>query len=367
MSHNFLKPENGHEGKPLSLGKRLFSFPTLISFAIAFSLITLLALRFNVDWAGTWDSVRNANLGFFGLAFALYYSSFIFRGWRWQILARNAKIHEIPGAKIPSLLQCSQFILLGWFANTVTWFRLGDAYRAYIFSNESKGGFPRSFGTILAERVIDMATVFVLLVAGAAFLLLSHTINLSSTNSWSQLLRSFLVIALVMVVALFVLMMLMGKYGIRLSRFLPPRLQVMYERFHKATMGSFKNLPLVFALSAAGWFLEVARLFYVVRALDLDLSLSLVLFVSITSALLSTVPITPGGLGVVEPGIVGLLVLSLNRHDAISVAILDRSISYLSVVIFGGILFLIYQIVQTRANKRMDTSSSMTSPPTKIT
>ncbi len=365
MLENTQKPANGSEERPLSIGKRLFSIPTLISFAVAFSLIAFLALRFNIDWRGTWDNIKNANVGFFALALVLYYFSFVFRGLRWRILARNAKIQEVPGAKIPSLLKCSQFILLGWFINTVTWFRLGDAYRAYVFSQESKSGFPRSFGTVLAERVIDMATVFVLLVAGAAFLILNQGIGTSSTANWSQLLRGLVVIALVMVAALVVLMILMGRFGIRLSRFLPQRLQLFYERFHHATMGSFKNLPLVFALSAAGWFLEAGRLFYVVRALNLDLSLSLVLFVSITSALLSTVPLTPGGLGFVETGIVGLLVLSLDRHDAISVAILDRSISYLSVVIFGGLLFLVYQIVQARARKRTDTPSTLTgtSPP----
>jgi uncharacterized protein (TIRG00374 family) len=53
------------------------------------------------------------------------------------------------------------------------------------------------------------------------------------------------------------------------------------------------------------------------------------------------VPLTPGGLGVVETGITGLLMLSLAQSDAISVALLDRSISYVSVIILG-IVSLIY-------------------------
>ena len=57
---------------------------------------------------------------------------------------------------------------------------------------------------------------------------------------------------------------------------------------------------------------------------------------TLANAMLTTVPITPGGLGIVEPGILGLLTLSLPRSEAVSVALLDRSISYLSIVILGA-------------------------------
>ena len=339
QSHN--RPDNGDYSGRLSLRRRFFSLPTLISFAIAISVIVFLALRFDLDWKATWNNIRGGNPGFYILAFLVYYSSFIFRGWRWRILARNTKIDRIPGAKLPSTLKCSQFILLGWFANTVTWFRLGDAYRAYEFSRESKGGFPRVMGTVLAERVLDMATVFVLMIAGALYLSLDRGINASPL---------FLFAAFAMVGALILLIVLMSRYGIRLSRWLPNnRLQGVYEKFHQGTMGSFESLPIVLLLGAIGWFLEVGRLIFVVQALDMNVSLSLILFVALASALLSTVPITPGGLGIVEPGIVGILMLSLARHDAVSIALLDRSISYVSVVIFGGLLFLVIQIQRARS------------------
>ena len=46
--------------------------------------------------------------------------------------------------------------------------------------------------------------------------------------------------------------------------------------------------------------------------------------------LLTLIPLTPGGLGLVEPGMVGLLMVSLPRADALPVALLDRAISFLS-------------------------------------
>ena len=336
--------DTSNGNRQISLRKRFFSVPTLVSFTLALALLIFLVARFDLDWKTTWVNIRSSNPWFYLLAFVLYYLTFIFRGWRWQILARNAQVHTTPGGRLPSIFQCSQFILLGWFANTIAWFRLGDAYRALVFTEESKGEFPRVFGTVLAERVIDIILIFLLLLAGVFYLSVDRGLRPSSV---------FLIAPLVMVGASILLLLLMRHYGIRLSHLLPQRFQGIYERFHQGTLGSFKKLRGVFLLGLMAWGLEVARLFFVIQALGLDVDFSLVLFVALASALLTTVPITPGGLGIVEPGIVGLLMLSLpDRPDAVSVALVDRSISYASVVIFGGLLFLIRQVIRVRATRR---------------
>ena len=61
--------------------------------------------------------------------------------------------------------------------------------------------------------------------------------------------------------------------------------------------------------------------------------------------MLTTIPLTPGGLGVIEPGIAGLLMWQLAAEDAVSVTLLERAISYISVLIVGGLLFLGGEIV----------------------
>jgi hypothetical protein len=64
--------------------------------------------------------------------------------------------------------------------------------------------------------------------------------------------------------------------------------------------------------------------------------------------LLTAVPITPAGLGFVESGLVGLVLLSgdlglitgVTREIALAVALLDRSISYWSLIVVGLLLHL---------------------------
>ena len=312
-----------------TLRRRILSGPALIGLVVAIAFVWFLATRFNVDWGNTWDNVRSMDPGLYAAGLALYYFSFVFRAVRWRILARNAGDHAAPGAKLPPAFQCARLLVIGWFINAIAFLRLGDAFRAYAFSEDSGGGISWSLGTVLAERVLDMAAVFVLLMA-AAFTFTATTESKASTYI-------FLASA-ALLFGLAGLVVAMRFFGGHFARRLPSRLQRMYRDFQHGTLGSFKRLPTVFVLGLAGWALEVARLYFVVAALGLDMELPLLIIVSLGHAILSTAPI-PGGVGVVEPGITGLLLLGLERSDALSVALLDRSITYLSVIAFGGIAF----------------------------
>jgi uncharacterized protein (TIRG00374 family) len=321
-----------------SLRKRFFSLPTLLSFGIAISFMLFLATRFNLDWGATWANVRGMNPWLYLLAFALYYTSFAFRSLRWRLLARNTGALASPETRLPSVFETAQFIIMGWFVNAIMWLRLGDAYRAYAFAHESRGSFSWSLGTVLAERIIDMSTVFGLLIISAALLTVT-----SDSSTFTYMIAA----AAVTVLAAVVLLMVMRAYGSRVARFLPSRLESAYRGFHQGTLGGFKQLPTLFFLGFMGWLMEIARLYFVIQALGVDIPLPLVAIVALGSALLSAVP-TPGGVGAVEPGITGLLLLALARDDAVSVALVDRSITYVSVVITGGLVFLLRQVVLSR-------------------
>ena len=314
----------------------------MVSFAVAVMFLTFLVTRFEIDWEATWDILKASNLYLYGIAFASYYVGFILRGIRWRIMLENANKTEGSSGEVPSILDCSRYIFLGWFANAITWFRLGDAYRAYVFTDATANSFSRTMGTVLAERVLDVVMIFLLLVA--AVLTLYGASDLGGT-------ALFLVIAFLLVLVAMASLLVMKQFGERLARFLPSRLRSSYDRFHQGALGSFGQLPLLLFISFLTWFTEVGRLYFVIQALDLTatVSFSLILFVTLANAILTTVPLTPGGLGIVEPGIVGLLGISLkNSSEAVSVTLLDRSISYLSIVVLGGAVFFLHQASRGR-------------------
>ena len=57
--------------------------------------------------------------------------------------------------------------------------------------------------------------------------------------------------------------------------------------------------------------------------------------------MLTLVP-TPGGIGAVESGVAGLgtLLLNMTPENSIALILLDRSITYLSVLLIGGFVFI---------------------------
>ena len=335
---------NGSISQWSGLRQRFFSLPTLLSFGVALAFIYFLTTRFDLDWRQAWDNVRSMKPELYAVGFSLYYFSFLFRGLRWQVLARSSGISGAADTTLPSVWSFAQLIVIGWFVNGVTWLRLGDAYRAYVLSEESKAGFSWSLGTVLAERAVDMLTVITLLAIGGALFYVTQ----QSTGAGYIIGAAF-----VMSLALATLLVAMSGYGNRLARLMPSRLESAYHGFQRGTLGSLskKTLPLVSALGFAGWMLEVGRLYFVVQALGLTISFPLLLIVALGHAILSTVP-TPGGVGAVEPGVTGLLVLSLSRADAVSITLVDRTITYVSVIVLGGLVFLLWQANHGRPERR---------------
>ena len=328
-----------NEGREkVSLQRRFLSIPSLISFAVAGLLILFLMTRFHVDLGGIWNTIRQGNLLLYFLAFPVHYLTFLFRGARWRILLRNT---TEPGKPVPSGLHCGQLILLGWFANSIAWLRLGDAYRAYAYTQDTGASFPRTVGTVVAERVVDVTLAFSLFLVAA--------LVISLRGGTIPFIAILLGLGLMGVAAL--VLLTMGVARRRVVHFLPGRLADAYHRFHQGTMGSFRQLPLVTLLGLLGWLAEVGRLYLVVQALDLDVAVAMVVLVAISNAFLTLFPFTPGGLVVVEGGVIGLLVLTLAREEAGAVVALDRSISYLSIIIIGGVIFAVRQTLRARHRK----------------
>jgi uncharacterized protein (TIRG00374 family) len=338
-----MKSNNHKKSQAVSLGKRMMSLPTIVSFGVAGAVIFLLATQFDLDWSETWNNIRHMDKRLYILALLLYYFSFVFRGMRWRLLALNAVDTEEERDRVPSALKCSQIIIMGWFVNSVAWLRLGDAYRALAFSEDAKNTFSWSLGTVLAERVLDMATVAVVIFLSVMVLTATSDLSVS---------LYIIVMAFVMAFGVLAIILSMRIYGSKVAQFLPDRFAEAYKRFQRGTLGGFKSqLPLMLILGMAGWLLEMARLYFVVQALGLDIGIALIPVVALGHAILSTVP-TPGGVGAVEPGMTGLLLLSLDRSNAASVAIVDRSITYISVIIIGGLIFLLRHVMRIRSSRK---------------
>jgi len=295
--------------------------------------------------------ILQTSLPLFVAALVLYYLTFFVRALRWQQLLANVgyanddsdgyRIVDGRSIRLPSVFGLAEIVMLSWFANCIVPAKLGDAYRAYLLKSTAGVSFSRTFGTILAERIIDMLLLFSLLAASVLF---------AFSGTLPAAILSIMQAGLVLVVLVIAGLMVMRNFSGLISRFVPRRFRSHYAAFEHGTLGSFQAMPLVLTYSVIGWSIEAGRLYLVCMSLGLtNLSPAIILFVALASALLTTLPITPAGLGFVETAIVGILLLAaswglapgVDENVAATVAILDRVISYWSLIVTGIVLYLI--------------------------
>ncbi len=322
-------------------GGRIFSLRNIASIFLTLIVLYLVYQELlGLDWREAWASVRGTNVGLFALAFAIFYCSFPLRARRWEMLLANVGYDRTAIHRMPSPLRLTRIMYLGCFANCLTIARLGDAYRGYLLKKVVGVSFVVTLGTVVAERLLD--TLVLAMMAGAGLLVAFHG---SLPAEAIQVLVAGLVLTVVGVLGLLSMRRLRGV----VEWTLPKRLHVHYARLEHGVVGSFRRLPLLVVYSIIGWLIEGATLYMVAAAVGMPVSVAGALVVALAAALLTTVPITPAGLGFTEGGMIFMLQwLGLDAYTASAVTLLFRVINYWSIVVFG---LLIY--VASRNDKRL--------------
>jgi glycosyltransferase 2 family protein len=332
--------EDVDQAGPPSLGKRFFNLRTLLSFGLGFAILAFLFTRVQIDVGAILDRVRQANPLLLVLAVIAFYATFPVRALRWRRLLDNVELttHEEGGRRlgIPAL---SEIMFLAWFANCIVPAKLGDVYRAYLLKVNVGVSFSTTIGTILAERIIDVVVLFLLMLTAT---------GLSFGRAVPPEVLLLMQAGLGLVVLVVIGLVSMRRLRPLIERLLPARLHEQYARFEHGTLSSFRGLPVIVAWTGLAWAGEVARLYLVTLSLGLGgIAQSVIVFVALTSALMTTLPFTPAGLGLAEGAIVGIFVLAANaglapgvdEHTAASIALLDRGISYWSLIAVGLIVY----------------------------
>ena len=318
------------------LGRRVFNLRTLVSFVVGFGLLALLVTRLDLDLGQVVDTARRADPRLFVAALLVYYLTFPFRGLRWRHMLRNAGVQHPPPA-----LVLAAIIFLSWFVNCLVPAKLGDVYRAYLL--RKRGGVSLSFagGTVVAERLIDFA--FVLILLGASGLLVFR-------GRMPGEVLPFLEIGALVVLVAGIGLLTIRRWEWLVPRFLPQRLHGVYERFHGGTVGAFGSYGWLLLYTPLGWLAEIARFWLVGHSLGLFPTegpieqFAISTFVALGSAIFTTAAPTPGGLGAAELAIVAALALIGKSGDsAIAAALLDRTISYWSLIAFGFVLHVVWE------------------------
>jgi glycosyltransferase 2 family protein len=317
---------------PGSLRSRVLRPETLVSFAIALAVLVFFFRRLDIDPGEVWRHARNANPLYLALAFVSWYGTFGFRAYRWKHMLERVGVDRAHGYAVPSTRGFVEIFLLAWFANCVVPAKLGDAYRSYLLKRESGASFSTALGTILAERLTDLTVLFLTMSAVGVVVFGGRVPD--------QAAQTFLLGLGLLVVAV-VGLGVMWFFRHRLERRLPARVRDQYGRLHDAVFACLRRPGMFLAISVVVWLGEGLRVFFVAEAVDADVAFTTAMFVALMASLLTTLPLTPAGLGVVEGAIITVLVKVMDMENSLaaSIAVLDRVIGYWLVIAIGLVLY----------------------------
>ncbi len=326
-------PEAEITADQMSLGRRLRQPRTILSLVLPLALLVLFARSlpgFNLSELP--GKVLAANGWLLLLAFVIFYTGFPIRGLRWAVLVRAT------GYPLKTR-DSTQIIFISWLVNCLVPAKLGDLYRAYLLKLNAAVSLSRTFGTVFIERILDL---FAIVVLGLAAGFVSFRGRLPND------VQVVFAIGVVLVVVLAVLLLSLRNFGRRLLTRLPipARVLELYDRFEEGVFSAIglRQVPILLLLTAVIWSTEAFRLYFVVEALGfpaVHLGISGAFFVALTGSLLTAVPFTPAGLGIVEAGIVGVLTLvyGVSQTEALTIVLVDRAISVLSIIILGSVTY----------------------------
>ena len=328
--------ENERDIEGMSLARRLRQPRTILSIAIPIVVIAVFVSINGAQLSKVPSLVLAADPLLVLAAFVIFYAGFPLRGLRWATLLRGTGQHV-------STKDSTEIIFLSWLVNCVVPAKLGDVYRAYLLKINSTASLSRTFGTVFIERVLDLFAIAILGLAAGYW---------SFRSGLPPAIQLVFGIGVVVVVALAFGLLTMRNFGrqIIVALPLPHQILELYDRFEEGVFGALvaRHLPRLGLMTGLIWMTEALRLFLVVQALgfaDVSLGLSGAVFVALIGSLLTAVPLSPAGLGIVEAGVVGVLHVAYGvpLPEATAIALLDRVISVFSIIVFGSIAYALSQ------------------------
>jgi len=295
---------------------RQIKFPRLLIFIAAILFVSAFWKELVLFTHETVKYLQKVKLRYVLLAFILYiFSVFLFAiRWRYVLAALGYRIRV--RALIPILLGA---ISINNFtpANRVG----GEPLRILWLKEQFGVRFSHAFISIVYERVVEAVPVI------ALFLYLPSQLPMFQDDALK-------------VVVYLAIVLLLASCGYML-------IKMMFSPFVKTLMDYSKQLNHAFLptliLSGLVWVQDILRLKLITLAFGLHLRMNIIVLLSILYLLLGSVPLTPGGLGVVEGGLVSALALfNVPTGIAIGVVIVERFISYVMSGVIGVVCLLYF-------------------------
>jgi uncharacterized protein (TIRG00374 family) len=317
----------------------------LIGILVSGLFLWLLVTKSGIDWADSWQHIRNANIGLLIASASAATFIFAIRVPRWRIiLPPQPDGRRLP---FPALFQS---IIIGQMMTNVVPGRAGEIARPYVLSRkEPSVPFSTGVASVVVDRIFDGIVVLLLLLVA----MLDPTFPKDATLNGRSIANFALLGTVGLVVGLtglFVLVLFPAHFiGVFrwMARRSLPRFEEPVARFFERFAAGLTILKdprrflLAFIWTLVHWLVCAASYWLAYEALGLEAPFMSTIFVQSIIVLAVALPQAPGFVGVFEGvAILGLSVYGVPKEIAAAWAIAYHVATYIPVTVLG----LIYSI-----------------------
>ena len=273
-------------------------FSIIIGFAISFSIFYMITI--NLDISKVSNELQQANLIWLLPNAILIIGSMYLRAWRWKGMLDP--IHKVSFKKLLSSTS------IGFMANNILPFRVGEIIRAYSLSKQEKNVSNFSaFATIFSERIVfDLLALLILFSIFLRITNLSIPVEVQGADS-------FLLVITIFGVIISFLILYYAKY---LINFIDKRIFFLSVPAKKWTMNIIEKVALglkflknpwagliVVFQTILIWSLVAFSNVFIFMSLGLDLPLEAAFTTLIVVSVMVIIPSSPGFIGVYHAGV----------------------------------------------------------------
>jgi uncharacterized protein (TIRG00374 family) len=317
-----------------------------ILISIAFGAVVYLCFSVYADFDKLLSAFGNFNWLWLPVILSLSFLNYIFRFFKWHYYLH---ILEIKLSFKESFL-----IFLSAFTMSVTPGKMGEVLKSYLLKEENNTPVSKSAPIILAERLTDFVSIVLLCIIG------SYVFNYGQAI--------ILIIGLIFILT--IVLLSMRGFSLKLISFLEKisfikkhieKIQTAYDSIYQ--MIKIKPLIIATLISLLSWFFECMGFYIVINvftnSLGIETSLLSATFIYAFSTLIGAVAMLPGGVGVTEASLTGLMVLSKIPKD-ISVAstIMIRLATLWFAVLVGIVSVFLYQRLTNKKIENLGTENA---------
>ena len=308
-----------------------------LSLAFIISIAGLYFAFAGEDFESFMHNISAVNINGICIAVALLIFSCVPRALRWKFL-----IEPFESMSFYHVLSAT---MIGYFGNGILVFRLGEFLKAFVLAKEHKITFPQAFGTVIAERILDLLMVLLIfLITIPAFPLNDQKIKIGIFLSISVVV--FIVTSIVIIHKSDFINRI-SKYNIFLTNYGEKVISTIQKLF-EGIVAVFKNEKffLIIFLSLFIWAIYFFVGVIVLEACDVSLGYVDIGVLLVISSFILGIPSLPGAAGTLDVGVKYTLILifQISASKALTYAIISHAVSYFPLLVIGFIFFFISNV-----------------------